>query len=152
LASDKVRALIDEAFLYWAAIPLALIAILLAIFGVSTYKDFTSKVDASEKQVEVVSAAALSDLQRMAADIKRQYGQLQSDVSRYRQVNEKIAEVQKQLMAVRAQIVDLGNSTVRAGAFESTGRAGPSSWSLNQLGCGPSALAKGYEVAEALFT
>lgn len=205
--SSKIRALIDEAlktrfkdqqhvaletsvavadklttwlklFLYWAAIPLALIAILLGIGGVRTYGDFTSKVTTAESQIEKVSTAAqtvaesarqkasgvssnlarierdimstqrdLSELQRLATTIKGQYGQLQSDVDRYKKVNEKIDEVQKQLTAVKGQIVDLGSSVVRAAGFESTGTTGPSSWSLKQLGCGPSALANGYKVA-----
>ena len=200
-ASGQIRALIDEAlktrfkdqqylavetsvaaaekltswlklFLYWAAIPLFLIAVLLGILGFRTYGDFTSKVERAELQVESTSAAAqrtaesarqeasnavanlqvieanMSGLQKTVTSIKEQSGQLQSDLGRYTQVNQKIGELQRQLTEVQGQVVDLGNRTIRAGKIEAIGKPGVSSFfSFSSLGCQPSALEGGYKVA-----
>jgi len=77
-AADKPREWLTH-FLYWAAIPLALIAILLAILGFRTYNDFTSKVTAAEKQVERVSAAAQKTAeaaQQKASDVSKTLGSI----------------------------------------------------------------------------
>jgi hypothetical protein len=80
------------------------------------------------------SQRALSELRRTATSLSGQYGQLQLDVSRYKQVNEKIEEVQKQLTAVQGQIIDIGKRELRAERFTATG-PGPSGISFGRLGC-----------------
>jgi hypothetical protein len=173
-ASSRIRALIDEAlktklkeqeyvvvetsvaaadkltkwvkiFLFWAAIPLTLLTLLLAFLGIRTISDFTT----AKKQVEGASAAAKSSIEREVASsqramselgqtparIRAEYGQLQSDMGRYQQINHKIADVQKQLTEVNATVVDLGHRTLRAETIEATGTGGPSSisWSFVSL-------------------
>jgi hypothetical protein len=175
--ADKVKGWLGL-FMFWAGIPLALIAVVLAILGFRTYNDFESKVASAEKQVEDVSKAAIStaesarekaadvsnSLARIRAEIESsrqelsglrsaakaiggQYGQLQTDVARYKQVDKKIEEVQRQLTEVKGQVVDLGSRTLRAGKLVAVPVPGePSGFSLGNLGCGPSLL-EGSKVA-----
>ena len=80
------------------------------------------------------SRLSLSNLEQTATTIKGQYEQLQLDVTRYRQVNEKIEEVQREPTLVKEQVVDLGNRRLRANAIETTG-AGPGSIGFGAIGC-----------------
>jgi hypothetical protein len=159
-----------KTFLYWAAIPLGLIALLLAIIGISSFHDFKSKIgeaetrvegsaqDASAKVVEAeqkvsqvsneidTSRRELEVLQKTSERLNGEYANIQTDVGRYSEVNKRIEEVQRQLTDIKGEVVDLGNKTLKVGKIESTS-AGPSAVEFGRPGCGPKALIAGMKVA-----
>ncbi len=163
-------------FLYWAAIPLAVLVIILGVLGFHSYSDFTAKVAEATTKVQDVSQAAVSKdsavsaqlatlqshvqsaegqvsgLQASSSQIVQQYARLQSNLERYSRIDEKVELLQKQLTAVQGQVVDIGNKKFKAGSFESSGTdengiAWPSSLMLGNLGCGPSTLNANHSIA-----
>ncbi len=76
----------------------------------------------------------VSGLVRTADNIKQQYGELQSDIGRYKRTNVQIEQLQRQLSAVKDQIIDLGGHTLKARKVETTGSE-PSSFTFGRPGC-----------------
>jgi hypothetical protein len=156
-------------FLYWAAIPVGVLAIILGVSGFHSYSDFTAKVADATTQVQNASQAAIakdtevsaklggleshiqsaetqvSVLQASSVQMGQKYARLQTDYGRYNQIDQKIEVLQSQLTAVQGQVVDLGHKKLIAGSIETSGTdengvAWPSGFALGNLGCGPTLL------------
>lgn len=173
-AADKLTTWL-KIFLYWAAIPLALLAILLGIFGVRTYDDFASKVTTAEKQVEAVSATAqktaesarqkatevsnsLGNLQREIASSQRAVSELQriaGDIKKqYGQLQSDVGryrEVNQKIEDVQKRLMEVHSEVVNLGNRTliagqiKTTGPGPAGFSFEAIGC-PSTLEAGSKV------
>jgi hypothetical protein len=133
----------------WLAATVGVILTLFAIMLGWSYHDVRAAVKAGTDQIDAAVKDGEKDIAAVrdtTAGLKKQVAQLQSDTEGYAQVNQRIAKLQEGLTRVRKDIVDLGNRRLRVGTLETTGE-GPSSLSLGRLGCPPSALAKGTQVA-----
>lgn len=167
-------------FAFMAGIPLALLVVVLAVLGITSYHDLAARIAAAEKKVnplldqsirqaeqaEAVSEGAqktaadagnkaaevsgvlhnldpvvssvrheLLDLRQTATTIEGEYRGLQSDIGRYREVNQSIEKLQQDVLKVQNQVVDLGKREFRADTLTAT-HPGPGSISL-QIGCPP---------------
>jgi hypothetical protein len=171
-SADVATRLTDwlKAFLVWAGIPLALIAIILTILGVSNFTSFKARINEAEARVEAATGEAsakavlagkradelsgsvgssenkLQRLEVLADRTQQQYEGILSQTAKYSDVNKRIEELQKQLIEVQG-VINLGDKTVRARTFETTGDAGPSSLMFSRTGCGPSSLDTGKKIA-----
>jgi len=155
-----------ERLMTWARWLGTIVAVIVALFVLligKSYMDVRTTVQEGKteiatavlegkRNIEPVVTSALrevSEFQQRAASINEEYRQLQSDIGRYKEVNKHIEGLQKEITAVKGQIIDLGsNSTLRVGALETTSTGeGGSSLSFARLGCQPSVLSKGQQVA-----
>jgi hypothetical protein len=79
-------------------------------------------------EIDSSRQSALSDIANLRTQLtplKSQVDQARTDVIKYQQVNEKIAELQSQLKSVQGQVLDLGQTKLKVGAIESTGTGPP---------------------------
>ncbi|MGB9457972.1 MAG: hypothetical protein WCB12_18120 [Bryobacteraceae bacterium] len=130
-------------FLYFALVPLLLLLVVLGMFGVRSYNDFTSRIravqEAARERLEKKASEvtqALNGAQQTVAQLQEATAHLQSDVGRYQRVNQAIEKLQQQLTDVKGKVLDLGNRDVRAGSF-STPADEPASWHMGRIGCVP---------------
>jgi hypothetical protein len=128
-------------------------AVIVALFGLMlgwSYHDVRTAVATGKTEIGTAVQQGKNDIgavRQTIIDLKVQVAEVESDTNRYKQVNSDIGKLQKKLMAVQGQILDLGSRTLRVGTLETTGTGGPSSMSFGNLGCQPSALPEGQKVA-----
>jgi hypothetical protein len=134
----------------WLGSIVALVVALFAILLGKSYMDVHTTVKAGEaeiatsvlegkKAIEPVLESArreVTEFHQTATGINQEYKDLQSDIGRYKQVNQSIEKLQKQFDAVQGQIVDLGERSLVAKTLEARG-PGPSYFSFTRLGCPP---------------
>lgn len=130
------------------------------------YRDFKTAMEAGKTQIESAVAdgkknidAAVAQgksdiagatknigaIKQDADDLGRQVSQLRSDIKGYKEVNGEMETLQKQF---HGQTSDLSKLDLRVHTLETTGsEGGPSSFSFGRIGCPPSALAKGSQIA-----
>jgi hypothetical protein len=128
----------------WLGSALALILVTFGFFIGKSWLDVRSAVATGQTRIENAArdgkqqidsaAAGVSGLQQTAASVKKQYDDLQSDVGKYKLANDKIAELQKELIKIKKDVVDLGDRDLKARSVSTTG-AGPSSLGFLHLGC-----------------
>lgn len=83
-----------------------------------------------------------TEFQQRTSSIHKQYEELESDIGRYKQLNQHIEKLQKQMKEVQDKVIDLGSHTVRARTFETTGTE-PGSIAFQRIGCSPSSALQG---------
>jgi uncharacterized protein YoxC len=121
------------------------------LFGLllgKSYHDVWKTVDLAKTQIQSSVQQGQAEVTNVSAatkDLTREVNQLQSDIDKYRKVNNDIGTLQKQIQSVQAQVVDLGTKGLRVNELETTG-SGPSSIALGHSGC-PSST----EGANALY-
>jgi hypothetical protein len=135
----------------WATWLGSITAVIVALFALMvgwSYHDVRTAVETGKTQIGAAVKEGVKEIdvvRQETAGLKAEVQQAKSEVTRYEQVNDAIAKVQKGLTDVKKEVVDLGERTFRARVVETTG-SGPSSLSFGNLGCSPSALSKGQKV------
>lgn len=117
----------------WFGLALALFALALGW----SYFDFRRGVMAAKSEIDRSVGEAKSDvaeLRKSADELKPEIAQVQSDVDKYRQANARIEKLQKDLLVVSQQVVDLGKRDLKANSIRTTG-PGPSHIEFGVLGC-----------------
>lgn len=149
----------------WATYLGSVVALLVVLFGLllgKSYVDFKTAVDVGKTQVQSAVASGKTDIETTITDAKKnlevtrqETASLRSEVQEmkshfpgYRQVTQEMEELQKQF---HGQTTDLSKLNLRVHTLETIPTPGeeklPSSLSFGTLGCGPTALAKGTQVA-----
>jgi hypothetical protein len=124
----------------WFGLALALLALALGW----SYFDFRRGVTAAKSEIDRSVGEAKTDLaalRKSADELKPEIAQIQSDVDKYRQENARIEKLQKDLLAVSQQVVDLGKRDLKANSIQTTG-PGPSHIEFGVLGC-PASVDRG---------
>lgn len=120
-------------------VPIALFAVLLGW----TFRDFSGALNAAKAEVSKTAKETKDDIGRTKQDVAvldEQVKQSKSDVQKYQRVNQEIDKLQKKLLDVQGQVIDLGNKTLAAknlkvsGIIEQTSK-GPPAWSSVAVGC-----------------
>jgi hypothetical protein len=101
-------------------------------------KDIETSIGEAKKEIE--------KLRQTNAGLEKEGKEIRADIERYRKLNVSIEALQKQIVEVQRQVVDLGERGLRAKTVETTG-PGPFLLSVHEIGCPPSVLAKGAKVA-----
>jgi|SRR5579872_7499641 len=108
----------------WLGIPLAVLAgVMVFIFGKAFFDvrstvesartELAQTVQQAKSQIEPLVVSSKKDLtllQTQLSDTKHQYGQVQADLTHYRQVNQRIEQLQRQLATVQGQIENWYNA------------------------------------------
>lgn len=96
----------------------------------SAVTDGKSKIGDSVKQAQ----ADIAGQRQKLMEITTQTTSLQADVSKYKEVNQHIDKLQRDLLSLQNTVVDLGQRKLKASSLQLTG-PGPGVFSLGQLGC-----------------
>jgi hypothetical protein len=93
-------------------------------------KQGKEQISTSVQQAQTELADARGKILAISQDI----GTLQSDVAKYRSVNQHIEQIQNDFLRLQATVVDLGQKKLKAASLQLTG-PGPGVISLGELGC-----------------
>jgi cell division protein FtsB len=116
--------------------------VVVALFGLllgKSYYDVRSQVKAGETEIGTAVAEGKKDIEAVkqeTASLKDEVDQVRSDIEGYKQTNIKIATLQKQLLEVKDQVLDLSTKTLKVKTLETTG-AGHSGILFGNPGCDP---------------
>jgi gas vesicle protein len=114
--------------------------VIVALFGLLigwSYRDVRTAVASGKTQIDAAVREGVNIInaeKQTAEKLNDQLEQLKSNVDQYSQVNKSIEKLQKEIIAVQGQIVDLGEKGLRANSLETTG-PGPASIGFNKMGC-----------------
>ena len=125
------------------AIPLFLFAILLGW----SYRDIRSALEKGKDQIGIEvqnSKTEIEAVRQASGALKGQVVQPESDVDGYKRTNAKIEELQKKLLHVEGQVIDLGKHDLKVNTLSTTG-PGPFYLQVGEIGC-PTEVPKGYTV------
>jgi len=128
----------------WVRNTVVLILALFAFLVGLSYLDWHKDVESAKAQMGSLLTDAKNDVQSLKQDttgLKDEVKQVRSDTESYKQTNVKIANLQKQILEVKDQVVDLGNKSLKAGKLEITSKEHTMEFWGNP-GCDP--LLKGY--------
>ncbi len=131
----------------WGGWLLGAASVILLILLGNGYYSVSTAVTAGTKQIDASVQRGQADIDRVTKAIpglQTQVDQIQSDLDKYKGVNEQIAKLQRDLTRVQGQVVDLGRRDLRANSFEATG-PGPGYFTLGGLAC-PSSVKQGFDL------
>jgi hypothetical protein len=109
--------------------------------------EMAKAIDGARKDIAIIRKQVES-VQVDATALGEGVKQSKTDVQKYQLVNKEIERLQKQILEVKGQVVDLGKVDLKVHKLEvlGSGEANSISWD-SRTGCPPSALAKGSTVA-----
>jgi hypothetical protein len=107
----------------------------------SAVKDGNNQISDSIRTANSNILNAQKQLPHINSDIQR----LNSDIGKYKVVDNHIEKLQSDLMHLKTDVVDLGHKTLKAESFEETG-SGPGMFSFGVVGCS-STKAKNFPIS-----
>ncbi len=116
--------------------------VIVALFGLllgKSYYDIHAQVKAGETEIATAVADGKKEIEALKQEttgLKDEVKQVRSDVEGYKQTNVKIGSLQKQILEVKGEVLDLSTKTLKVRLLETTG-AGHSFILFGNPGCGP---------------
>jgi hypothetical protein len=124
--------------------------VIVALFGLllgKSYYDIRAQVKAGETEIGTAVAEGKKGIEQVKQEttrLKNEVRQVQSDVEGYKQTNVKIGSLQKQILEVKDQVVDLSHKTLKVGTLDLNDK-GRFMLSIGMVGC--NTVPHGYELS-----
>jgi hypothetical protein len=122
----------------WITKAVLLIVALFTLLVGWSYRDFWKAVESAKGEIVSLAEDTKKDIEAVKQEttrLKDEVERVRADVESYKQTNIKIANLQKQILEVKGDMLDLGSKTLRARRLETSGGAGHSGLQFGTIGC-----------------
>jgi len=129
----------------WVRSTVALVLALFVLLVGLSLLDWRKDVESAKAQIVLLLRDANNDVQSLKQDttaLEQEVGQVRADTEGYKQTNDKIAKMQKLMLDVKDEVLDLRNKSLKVKALTVTGEGLHSGLLWGNPGCDP--LQAGY--------
>jgi hypothetical protein len=140
---SEITESVAKRLMTWAGWVRNTIGIVVALFAILiglSYLDFRKDVRSAREQIGAEVTEVKKDIEAAKLETTGLHDDLKkarSEVQGYEQTNAKIASLQKELLQVKGQVIDLGSKTLKVGRLETANGTGHPGIEFGTVGCDP---------------